>query len=78
MASRSARIPAPGGGFYDREPRICVDCRQSDEGGLLHGFGSVITHDGQSRIYCSDCKLRRGLKYLFDSRPWRQIASEAA
>lgn len=55
--------------------QYCVDCGVANvkNGQPVHGFGSVITHGLQSRIYCSECKTRRGLAYLFDSRSWREI-----
>lgn len=52
-----------------KELRRCDDCGK--EG--TDGFGSVITHTGESRRYCSICKIRRGLLYLFDPRSWSEI-----
>lgn len=56
----------------------CDDCgapRETENGDTVPGFGSAITHDGQSRIYCADCRQRRGL-YIFDSRSWAEITAE--
>lgn len=75
---------APDAMPYDREhgdlsgrpemPEVytCRDCGDAGE----QGFTSVITHDGQSRIYCSACKTRRGLEYKFDPRSWQEIERE--
>lgn len=61
------------------ERKHCSDCGAANhtrQGLPVHGFGSVITHDGQSRIYCSECKTRRGLAYKFDPRSWSEIERE--
>lgn len=58
--------------------RICTDCGASDRFGKVWGFTSPITTTGETRIYCDACKRRRGLRYLFDPRPWREIAKEVA
>lgn len=57
---------------------ICADCGRKNrvQGRILDGFGSAITHDGQSRIYCADCRHRRGAAYIFDPRSWSVIARE--
>lgn len=57
----------------DLVERVCDDCGASDQGGLVWGFGSAITLEGDSRIYCERCRRRRGLLYLFDGRPWTAI-----
>lgn len=52
--------------------RSCHDCGRT---GKL-AFTSVITHTGDSRVYCSDCKMRRGVAYVFDERRWVDIQRE--
>jgi DNA-directed RNA polymerase subunit RPC12/RpoP len=57
----------------------CADCGRTNRaarGREVPGFGSAITHDGQSRVYCEDCRHRRGAAFIFDPRPFREIAAE--
>lgn len=61
------------------ERKHCADCGEANmtrQGQAVWGFGSVITHDLQSRIYCSECRARRGLEYKFDPRSWAEIERE--
>lgn len=57
------------------EDRWCSDCgvKVSEGATIAHipVSRSVVT----SRTYCPECKVRRGLTYLFDPRSWAEIAA---
>lgn len=54
---------------------VCHDCGKArvTTAGTTPNFCSVITQDGQSRLFCGSCKRRRGLAYQFDPREWDEI-----
>lgn len=58
----------------------CDDCGRSnwdrDARRDVEGFGSAITQTGESRVYCADCRYRRGSAYVFDARSWKEIQAE--
>lgn len=54
----------------------CADCGLTDNYGRVWGFGSVVTDGGEYRVYCADCRQRRGARYLFDRRTWDAIEAD--
>lgn len=58
---------------------ICSDCGQSNTpaiGPAITNFCSVITHQGESRVYCPTCRARRTFRHLFDGRTMDAIAAD--
>lgn len=57
----------------------CSDCGISnmpEGGGYTPNFCSVITHQGESRVYCPTCRARRPFRHLFDGRTMDEIAAD--